>query len=79
VERVTRCLANRFGDALRRADRHGRLRDDDDLPAHVEPDLLGHSEHVSQVGRPILIWWRADGDEDDVGTRDRRRDVGREA
>jgi hypothetical protein len=79
VEGVLRVLRHRRLDLRRGAHRDGRFRDDDELPAHVHPDLLGDGEDVAEVGGAVLVGRRADGDEDDARRRDRGGHVGREA
>ena len=71
-------LRDRARDLRRRADGHRRLGDDDHLARHVLADRLGDGEHVPQVGRAVFVRRRADGDEHDLGARDRGADVGRE-
>ena len=66
-------------DAVSRSDGDGRLGDDNDLARHVHADLFGDAQHVTQVGRTVLVRRRADGDEDDVSAADRRSYVGRES
>ena len=41
--------------------------------ARCLPMVLRHREHVLQVGAAVFVRRRADGDEDDVAMRDRRR------
>jgi len=71
-----------FGDfgthPLRGADRNRALGDDQLGPIHVSADGARHIQHVLQVGRAVLIRWRAHGDENDIRPLDRGADVGGE-
>ncbi len=50
-----------------RAHRHRRLVDDQRRTLHVLTDLAGHGQHVTQVGRAVLVRGGAHGDAEDVG------------
>jgi hypothetical protein len=75
VKRMLRMLGDRRRDTGGRAHGHRRLCDDHDFPPQRLTDHLRDVEHVAQVGGPILVWRRADRDEDDIGFADRPRDV----
>src|SRR5471030_1216220 len=65
-------------DAVRRADRDGRLVDDDFVFGHVLADVAGGGQHVLQIGRAVFVGRRADSDELQTAVRHRGGDVGRE-
>ena len=52
---------------LGRAHRHRRLVDDQRRTLHVLTDLAGHGQHVTQVGRAVLVRGGAHSDAEDVG------------
>jgi hypothetical protein len=58
--------------------RHGRFIDDDLVPGHEAAHVARRRHHVLQVGRTILVRWRADGDELQQAVRDGFLDVGGE-
>src|SRR2546429_403118 len=60
------------------ADGNRALGDDQLGPVHVPADGARHIQHVLQVGRAVLIRWRAHGDENDIRPLDRGADVGGE-
>ena len=72
-------LANDLAHPLCRSGRHRALVDDDLVAVHRLADLLGHGEHMLQVGGPVLACRRADGDEHDVGPLDGVGQAGGEA
>ena len=65
-------------DPLRRSDRDGALRDDHFGLVHVVADRARHLEHVLQIGRAVLVGWRANRNEDDFGALHGVRHVRRE-
>ena len=78
MEREPRFLPDLGRNFLGRADRNGGFRHDDQLPRHVLADLARDSENVLKIGGAVFIRRSADGDEQNVGRRNRRADVGRE-
>ena len=69
AERMRGLLADDLAHLLAGADRHGALVDDDLVAVHRLGDVAGDAEHVREIGRPVLALRRADGDEDDRGSR----------
>jgi hypothetical protein len=72
-------LADRLRHRRRGADRHRALVDDDAVAVHGAADLPRRRQDVLDVGRAVLAWRRADGDELDAAVPRRLGGVGREA
>ena len=72
-------LADDVLDLLAGADGNGRFRDDHRIVGERTRDFLGGAEHEAQIGMAVAATaGRADGDEDGVGLRHGRGEVGRE-
>ncbi len=63
---------------LRRADGYGALVHHHRVLVHRAADVAGDRQDVLQIGRPVLFFRSAHGDEHDVGGAHRRRQIGGE-
>src|SRR5690606_26595228 len=72
-------LGDAGADAVAGADRHGRFYDDDAAVLHVLGNGAGNGEHMAEISRAVLVWRRADGDEDDAAVLDAGAGIGGEA
>src|SRR5687767_1350985 len=59
------------------SDRHRALVDNHLVAVHRPGNLAGNAEHMLEIGGPVLVLRRADGDEDDLRLADRARQCGR--
>src|SRR6185295_8214908 len=78
AERLLGFARDRLLHRRRGTDRHGALVYDDRVLVHRLADTASDVEDVPEIGRAVFALRRADGDEDDVGGFDGRRQVGRE-
>jgi hypothetical protein len=71
--------AQDLGDLAAGADRHGRLGHHHRIARKRPADRLGGGIDIGQIGMPVAApRWCPDGDEHRLGTRHRRRQIGRE-
>ena len=78
AERMRRLARDDLAHPGRCPDRHRALVDDHLVAVHRFGDLSRDAEHMRQVGRPVFVLWRTNGNEHDGRGLDRFWQVGRE-